>query len=66
MTIRFIFNYICFSKPTEGDEWPMYTRDEPQYYIFNAEESGLGIGPRSTACAFWNEFLPRLEGVPGI
>ncbi|XP_008552319.1 acetylcholinesterase [Microplitis demolitor] len=57
-------NFAFTGKPTEGDDWPAYTRDEPQYYIFNAETNGLGTGPRSPACAFWNEFLPRLAGVP--
>ncbi|CAD6202673.1 GSCOCT00009710001.2-RA-CDS [Cotesia congregata] len=57
-------NFAFTGKPTEGDNWPAYTRDEPQYYIFNAEKSGLGTGPRLPACAFWNEFLPRLEGIP--
>lgn len=49
----------------EGVEWPTYSRDQPQYFIFDAEKSGLGKGPRATACAFWNDFLPRLKGVPG-
>lgn len=48
----------------EGVEWPTYSRDQPQYFIFDAEKSGLGKGPRATSCAFWNEFLPRLKGVP--
>jgi len=47
-------------------EWPSYTRDYPKYFIWNAEEKeAFGRGPRTTACAFWNEFLPRLKGVPG-
>ncbi|KAL6267225.1 acetylcholinesterase-like [Pogonomyrmex barbatus] len=45
-------------------DWPPYTRDNPKYFIWDAEKSGFGRGPRTTACAFWNEFLPRLKGVP--
>ncbi|XP_043274489.1 acetylcholinesterase-like [Venturia canescens] len=56
--------FAFLGKPTDDDNWPAYTRDEPQYYIFNAETNGLGKGPRTTSCAFWNEFLPRLEGIP--
>ncbi|KAF7382925.1 hypothetical protein HZH66_013327 [Vespula vulgaris] len=52
-------------KPTNDEsEWPPYSRDRPEYFIFNAEKSGLGKGLRTTSCAFWNEFLPRLKGVP--
>ncbi|XP_063980243.1 acetylcholinesterase-like [Diachasmimorpha longicaudata] len=68
LSMKMILTYSNFAfsgKPTEGDDWPAYTRDEPKYYIFNGNETGkLGVGPRSTGCAFWNEFLPRLEGVP--
>lgn len=49
----------------DESEWPPYTRDQPNYYIFNAEKNGIKKGPRTTPCAFWNEFLPRLKGVPG-
>lgn len=56
-----------FSKPVSDDiNWPIYSREQPQYYIFNAEKSGIGKGPRATACAFWNDFLPRLRGQPGM
>jgi len=47
------------------EESPQYSREDSQYYIFNAEHKGLGVGPRSGACAFWNDFLPRLQGHPG-
>uniref|UniRef100_A0ABD2WE85 Acetylcholinesterase n=1 Tax=Trichogramma kaykai TaxID=54128 RepID=A0ABD2WE85_9HYME len=46
------------------NEWPAYTRDQPNYYILNAENNGMGKGPRTTACAFWNDFMPRLKGAP--
>ncbi|KAJ8676387.1 hypothetical protein QAD02_012174, partial [Eretmocerus hayati] len=69
LSLRMITAYSRFAthgKPMleEGD-WPPYTRDQPYYYTFNAEKTGaMGKGPRTTACAFWNEFLPRLKGVP--
>ena len=61
-------NYSSLSrKPTDDEsEWPPYSRDEPQYFIFDAEKIGLGKGPRTTYCAFWNDFLPKLKGVPGL
>ncbi|XP_012286467.1 acetylcholinesterase [Orussus abietinus] len=68
LSLKMMQTYSHFAstgKPTVNEEeWPPYTRDEPQYYIFDAEKSGLGKGPRTTACVFWNEFLPRLKGVP--
>uniref|UniRef100_U5ESU7 Carboxylic ester hydrolase n=1 Tax=Corethrella appendiculata TaxID=1370023 RepID=U5ESU7_9DIPT len=51
----------------EGEHWPLYTKENPIYFIFNAEgEDDLrgekyGRGPMATACAFWNDFLPRLR-----
>lgn len=51
----------------EGEHWPVYTKENPIYFIFNAEgEDDLrgekyGRGPMATACAFWNDFLPRLR-----
>lgn len=42
-------------------DWPLYTKDQPQYFLFNADKGGLGKGPRATACAFWNDFLPKLQ-----
>ncbi|EZA56450.1 Acetylcholinesterase [Ooceraea biroi] len=55
------FAYTGVPEPT----WRPYTRDHPQYFTWNAEKSGYGRGPHMTACAFWNEFLPRLKGIPG-
>ncbi|XP_036139754.1 acetylcholinesterase isoform X3 [Monomorium pharaonis] len=57
------FAYTGMPTVTES-EWPPYTRDHPKYFIWNAEKNDFGRGPRTTACAFWNEFLPRLKGVP--
>ena len=60
----------------KSDNWPQYHRNEPQYYIWNGNIrgrasinkhwfesifSGTGEGPRATACAFWNEFIPILR-----
>lgn len=62
----FYINFFFFRKPTKEDsEWPSYSRDEPKYFIFDAEKTGLDKGPRTTYCAFWNEFLPKLKGIPG-
>ncbi|XP_051161023.1 acetylcholinesterase-like [Leptopilina boulardi] len=58
-------NFATHGKPVESEvEWPPYTRNDPRYFILDAEKSDMGKGPRMTACAFWNEFLPRLKGVP--
>lgn len=58
------WNWICRA-PMSESEWPAYTREQPIYKILNAERNDVGKGPRTTACAFWNDFLPRLSGVPG-
>ncbi|XP_044004285.1 acetylcholinesterase isoform X2 [Aphidius gifuensis] len=62
--IQVYSNFAFTGKPTTDNDWPPYTRDNPHYFIFNAEVTGQDIGPRLSGCAFWNEFLPRLEGVP--
>lgn len=54
-----------FRKPTEDEEWPAYSREEPNYYVYNAVTRGIQRSLRNTACAFWSDFLPRLKGVPG-
>lgn len=57
---------LFFRIPTrEEADWPPYTKNHPQYFIWNAEHRSFGRGPRTTACAFWNDFLPRLKRVPG-
>nr|AHW29554.1 acetylcholinesterase 2 [Cyrtorhinus lividipennis] len=59
-------NFANTGKPASQDvNWPSYTKQEPHYFIFHAEESGIGRGPRATACAFWNDFFPRLKEHPG-
>lgn len=61
-----VFSQFAYDgKPTSDEaEWPPYSRNQPEYFVFNAEKSGLGKGMRATTCAFWNEFLPRLKGLP--
>ncbi|XP_044742596.1 acetylcholinesterase [Chrysoperla carnea] len=70
LSLRMMQVYARFAltgKPVEDDmSWPTYRRDQPQYFIFNAEKSGTGKGPRATACAFWNDFLPRLRHSPAV
>lgn len=63
-----IFNFVYYRNPAlEGETWPQYTKENPVYYVFNAEgdekhkAEELGRGPMATACAFWNDYLPRLR-----
>ncbi|XP_018327669.1 acetylcholinesterase [Agrilus planipennis] len=54
--------FAALGKPVTDDvNWPLYTKEQPQYFIFNADKNGIGKGPRATACAFWNNFLPKLR-----
>lgn len=64
--IHYFSHFAYTGMPTVSEtDWPSYTRDHPKYFIWNAEEKdAFGRGPRTTACAFWNEFLPRLKGIP--
>nr|XP_023011789.1 acetylcholinesterase-like [Leptinotarsa decemlineata] len=58
--------FATTGKPVTDDvNWPLYTKDQPQYFIFNADKNGIGKGPRATACAFWNDFLPKLRDNSG-
>ena len=41
--------------------WPRYSQEHPRYFFLDAEINGLGHGPRATACAFWNNFVPLLH-----
>lgn len=43
---------------SSGENWPLYTKAEPNYFILHAEKRGTGKGPRAHTCAFWNEFMP--------
>ncbi|XP_055696890.1 acetylcholinesterase [Phlebotomus papatasi] len=51
----------------EGETWPQYSKNNPLYYIFNAEGTEqlstekFGRGPMSSSCAFWNHFLPKFR-----
>ncbi len=52
---------LVYRKPVADDSlWPFYSRNEPRYFILNGEVRGVGHGPRATACAFWNEFMPLI------
>lgn len=54
--------FASTGKPVTDDvNWPLYTKEQPQYFIFNAEKNGIGRGPRADACAFWNHFLPKVR-----
>ena len=56
-----IFGFVSIRKPVADDTlWPIYSRNEPRYFILNGEVRGIGHGPRATACAFWNEFMPLI------
>ncbi|XP_052122869.1 acetylcholinesterase [Frankliniella occidentalis] len=65
LSLRITQAYARFAltgKPVMDDVyWPTYSREKQEYFIFNAETSGVGKGPRAKACAFWNDFLPRLR-----
>ena len=71
---------LILSNPVynKSEDWPLYNRNKPQYFIWNGNirgrlgscpgygsgflsSSGTGEGPRASACAFWNEFMPMLR-----
>lgn len=68
---RMLNSVIEFAKSgnpsVEGEEWPLYSKEDPVYYIFGAENEGdkkiekLGRGPMAARCAFWNEYLPKVR-----
>lgn len=60
-----VFCIFCRRPVPEEENWPLYSKEKPLYYIFNADTTGIGKGPRAQACAFWNQFLPRLHNNPG-
>ncbi|XP_020279976.1 acetylcholinesterase-like [Pseudomyrmex gracilis] len=69
LSLRIIHHFSEFAytgRPTADEsKWPPYTRDHPMYFIWDADkQETFGRGPRTTACAFWNDFLPRLKGIP--
>lgn len=66
LTVTLTCPCLYSRKPMTNDSvWPTYTKEHPKYYILNAEKYSTGKGPRTTACAFWNDFLPRLKNQPG-
>lgn len=62
--------FLRSSKPHKPDEkWPLYSRSSPHYYTYTADGTSGPAGPRgprASACAFWNDFLNKLNGVKGI
>ncbi|XP_023348060.1 acetylcholinesterase [Eurytemora carolleeae] len=63
---KIIKHYEHFAKTgnpvfEKGDSWPLYNKNRPQYYIWNANIKGTGNGPHADACAFWNVFMPKLK-----
>ena len=42
-------------------EWPKYTKENPVYYVYDANNMGTGKGPRSTMCEFWNGLMPEIR-----
>lgn len=68
----FSFTSIVYRNPAlEDEEWPEYSEENPIYRIFNAEgdekqtKEVFGKGPMAPACAFWNNYLPRLKSWAG-
>ncbi|XP_049842954.1 acetylcholinesterase-like isoform X1 [Schistocerca gregaria] len=67
LSLRMMHSFATFSlSGRPGDDWPTYSSDSPTYYVFNADTKGTGRGPRSNACAFWNEFLPKIRNHPDL
>lgn len=69
--VNFLFVIPHRNPAVDDEEWPNYSKDNPVYYIFNAEgkepdqRAKTGKGPMATACAFWNDYLPRLRAWAG-
>ncbi|XP_063703298.1 acetylcholinesterase [Culicoides brevitarsis] len=64
--VKSVSNFARTGNPAlDGEHWPPYTKDNPIYYIWNAEDDiradRYGRGPMSAECAFWNDYLPRLR-----
>lgn len=62
-------NFIIYHsrKPHKPEEkWPLYSRSSPHYYTYTADGTSGPAGPRgprASACAFWNDFLNKLNGM---
>ena len=45
-------------------EWPEYSKDNQTYMVLHETGNTLSVnGPRATACAFWNDLMPKLKKV---
>ncbi|XP_065348918.1 acetylcholinesterase isoform X1 [Cloeon dipterum] len=55
-------HFAATGRPTPDSEiWPPYSKNTPQFYTWSTESLGrVGVGPRATACAFWNTFMPQI------
>ncbi|CAG4914836.1 unnamed protein product [Colias eurytheme] len=57
--------FALTGKPHKPDEkWPLYSRSSPHYYTYTADGTSGPAGPRgprASACAFWNDFLHKLD-----
>nr|ABB76665.1 acetylcholinesterase 2 [Cydia pomonella] len=57
--------FALTGKPNKPEEkWPLYSRASPHYYTYTADGTSGPAGPRgprASACAFWNDFLNRLN-----
>ncbi|XP_055906266.1 acetylcholinesterase [Eupeodes corollae] len=72
---RMLNSVIEFAKSgnpsIDGEDWPLYTKEDPVYYIFEADDDSnmkrekLGRGPMASRCAFWNEYLPKVRSWTG-
>lgn len=63
----FAFQSISRNPAIENEEWPKYTEAKPVFRVFNAEGDStqkrvtFGHGPMAAECAFWNNYLPRVQ-----